>query len=182
MPTTDPDKVYVKKHKINDMLNALYKSLVAEKPDDPIDFAFRHFESKVLKMKEVTVPKIIEEAKPEPGAAVNPNILLAKLMEKQKQQSNEATDNLNVSAAAKSTASSRVLSQYSIMVFTIFLVNFHDLKLFCIWYMKNKVNRVFASQQVTNDSNEDILEAENFVISRQDNEEDDEQSRKKMWV
>lgn len=49
-------------------------------------------------------------------------------------------------------------------------------------YMKNKVNRVFASQQVTIDTNEDILEAENFVISRQDNEDDDEQSRKKMWV
>lgn len=126
MPTTDPDKVYVKKHKINDMLNELYKSLVAEKPDDPIDFAFKHFESKVPK-KEAIVPRIIVEAKPEPGAAVNPNILLAKLMEKQKQQSSdepqpdrEVTDNLNVSAAAKSTASSRVLSQYSIMVFIKF--------------------------------------------------------------
>lgn len=126
MPTTDPDKAYVKKQKINDMLNELYKSLVADKPDDPFDFALKYFESKVTK-KEMIVPKIInEEEKPVPGAAVNPNLLLAKLIEKQKQSNDkpqpdkEAIVNLNVSAAAKSTTSSRVLSQYSIMVFIKF--------------------------------------------------------------
>lgn len=115
MPTTDPDKLYVKKHKINDMLNELYKNLVADKPDDPIDFAFKHFEAKRPK-KEELAPKNIEAETPEPGAPVNPNLLLAKLMEKQQQPNKETTDNLNASAAAKSTASSRVLSQYSIMV------------------------------------------------------------------
>ena len=40
------DKVYLKKHKINEMLNDLYLALTKEKPDDPVDFAIMHFQAK----------------------------------------------------------------------------------------------------------------------------------------
>lgn len=46
MPS-DTDKAYVKKHKINDMLNELFNELTSNKPDDPVAFAFRFFESKI---------------------------------------------------------------------------------------------------------------------------------------
>lgn len=48
MPS-DVDKVYVKKHKINDMLNELYTELTSQKPDDPVLFAMKHFEKKLPK-------------------------------------------------------------------------------------------------------------------------------------
>jgi hypothetical protein len=46
MPT-DVDKAYVKKHKLNDLLNELYKAITDTKPDDPIEFAIKHLESKL---------------------------------------------------------------------------------------------------------------------------------------
>jgi hypothetical protein len=47
MPTDDPDKLYVKKHKINGLLNDLYTTLTQNKPDDPIEFCIKHFEAKL---------------------------------------------------------------------------------------------------------------------------------------
>ncbi len=47
MPTDDPDKLYVKKHKINGLLNDLYTTLTQNKPEDPIEFCVKHFESKL---------------------------------------------------------------------------------------------------------------------------------------
>lgn len=51
------EKAYVKKHKLNDMLNDLYISIVKQKPDDPLEFAIRHLESKLPpeKQKKVVV-------------------------------------------------------------------------------------------------------------------------------
>lgn len=48
MPS-DVDKTYVKKHRINDMLNELYTELTSQKPDNPVLFAFKHFEKKLPK-------------------------------------------------------------------------------------------------------------------------------------
>lgn len=46
MPS-DVDKAYIKKYKINDMLNELFSQIVESKPDNPTDFAKKHFESKL---------------------------------------------------------------------------------------------------------------------------------------
>jgi hypothetical protein len=40
------DKLYVKKHKVNDILNDLYLSITKSKPDDPIQFAYNYFGTK----------------------------------------------------------------------------------------------------------------------------------------
>lgn len=47
MPTDNVDKAYVKKHKINDMLNELFSELTTKKPENPVEFAIRHLESKL---------------------------------------------------------------------------------------------------------------------------------------
>jgi hypothetical protein len=41
------DKNYVKKYKINELLNDLYLTLTREKPDDPVSYAITHFEAKL---------------------------------------------------------------------------------------------------------------------------------------
>ena len=51
MTQTGIDKAYVKKHKLNEMLNELFKLLTENKPDNPLEFAFKHFESKLPKPK-----------------------------------------------------------------------------------------------------------------------------------
>lgn len=38
MEKTPADRAYIKKHKINDLLNDLYISLLKEKPDNPTEF------------------------------------------------------------------------------------------------------------------------------------------------
>lgn len=43
----DLDKLYVKKHKLNDLLNDLYLTLTKEKPENPIVFAIEHLKSKL---------------------------------------------------------------------------------------------------------------------------------------
>ena len=43
----DEEKAYVKKHKLNAMLNELYTAIVASKPEDPVEFSMRHFEAKM---------------------------------------------------------------------------------------------------------------------------------------
>jgi hypothetical protein len=51
------DKAYVKKHKINDLLNDLFISLTKDKPESPIEFCIKFFEDKLppekRKQKEV---------------------------------------------------------------------------------------------------------------------------------
>lgn len=47
MPTTDPDKIYVKKFKINDLLNDLYGELTKNKPDNPVEYAHKYFEAEL---------------------------------------------------------------------------------------------------------------------------------------
>ena len=49
MPSSsaDGDKAYVKKHKINDLLNELYLELTKQKPENPLEFAIQHLESKL---------------------------------------------------------------------------------------------------------------------------------------
>lgn len=47
MPSDNSDKAYIKKHKINDLLNDLFTSLASSKPEDPLDFCYKYFESKV---------------------------------------------------------------------------------------------------------------------------------------
>ena len=47
MPSENQEKNYVKKFKINDLLNDLYLSLTQNKPDDPIEYCIKHFESKL---------------------------------------------------------------------------------------------------------------------------------------
>ncbi len=92
MPTTsDPEKAYVKKYKINDILNELFLSLKEKKPDDPINFAYNHFKSKM------------------PPEAVNTNEpnLLTRLFNKQQ-------DVLNTSHTTKAS-SLRVLSTLQIV-------------------------------------------------------------------
>ena len=41
------DKAYVKKHKINDLLNDLFVSITKEKPENPIEFCHKFFEDKL---------------------------------------------------------------------------------------------------------------------------------------
>ena len=41
------DKAYIKKHKINDMLNELFTEFNSNKPENPIEFAIKHFEAKL---------------------------------------------------------------------------------------------------------------------------------------
>ena len=41
------DKVYVKKFKINDMLNDLFMALNENKPEHPVEFAIKHLENKL---------------------------------------------------------------------------------------------------------------------------------------
>jgi hypothetical protein len=43
----DADKVYLKKNKINDLLNDLYTAIAQNKPDNPLEFCIKHFESKL---------------------------------------------------------------------------------------------------------------------------------------
>lgn len=57
----DPDRVYAKKHKINDLLNELYVQLTKNKPDDPIKFAIKHLEDK-LPQKEKIEP--VQQSEP----------------------------------------------------------------------------------------------------------------------
>jgi hypothetical protein len=45
MPETE--KSYVKKYKINDMLNDLFTALSQNKPENPLEFAIKHLESKL---------------------------------------------------------------------------------------------------------------------------------------
>ena len=45
MPETD--KTYVKKYKINDMLNDLFTAISQNKPENPLEFAIKHLESKL---------------------------------------------------------------------------------------------------------------------------------------
>jgi hypothetical protein len=47
MPSDDPDKIYIKKFKINSLLNDLFTILTQNKPDDPIEYCLQHFESKL---------------------------------------------------------------------------------------------------------------------------------------
>jgi hypothetical protein len=43
----DLDKLYVKKHKLNDLLNDLYLAITKEKPENPVIFAIEHLKSKL---------------------------------------------------------------------------------------------------------------------------------------
>ncbi len=97
MPTpSDPDKAYIKKHKLNDLLNELFLSLKQNKPDDPINFAYNHFKSKL----------------PNPSPAANDPNLLTKLFSKQHDALNTSqTNKTNVSKAS----SLRALSTYQIV-------------------------------------------------------------------
>ena len=47
----NPEKVYIKNFKINDLLNDLFTSLTTSKPDDPIEFCLKHLESKLAPEK-----------------------------------------------------------------------------------------------------------------------------------
>jgi hypothetical protein len=49
MPTENEitEKAYVKKHKLNQTLNELFLALTQNKPENPIEFAKKHFESKL---------------------------------------------------------------------------------------------------------------------------------------
>lgn len=69
MPSTDPNKAYIKKHKINDILNELFKKYTEIKPDDPIEFGHKYFQDKLSPKVEVGEEKS--------------NDLMAKLMQKQ---------------------------------------------------------------------------------------------------
>lgn len=46
MPT-DVDKAYIKKNKINDLLNELFTALTQNKPDNPLEFSIKHLQSKL---------------------------------------------------------------------------------------------------------------------------------------
>lgn len=116
MPTTDPDKAYVKKHKLNDMLNELFISLKDTKPEDPIRFAYDHFKAK-LPHEEPAKPKELK---------VDTTNLLSKLFDKQKDLKEtglpSSVEALNTSVANRTNISkatrnsSRVLSNYQIIV------------------------------------------------------------------
>jgi hypothetical protein len=41
------DKLYIKKHKINDLLNELFISITKEKPENPLEFGMQFFEAKL---------------------------------------------------------------------------------------------------------------------------------------
>lgn len=51
------DKAYVKKHKINDLLNDLFTSLTKERPESPLEFCIKLLEDRLppekKKQKEV---------------------------------------------------------------------------------------------------------------------------------
>ena len=59
----DIDKAYVKKNKINDMLNELFLAIAQQKPANPLEFALKHFEA-----------KLPERSKEAPTAAHQPSI------------------------------------------------------------------------------------------------------------
>lgn len=72
MPT-DPDRVYAKKHKINDLLNELYLQLTKNKPENPIEFAIKHLEDK-LPPKE----KVEPVQRSEPGKDLLKSLMIQK--------------------------------------------------------------------------------------------------------
>ena len=43
----DVDKAYIKKNKINDLLNDLFSVLTQNKPENPIEFSIKHLQSKL---------------------------------------------------------------------------------------------------------------------------------------
>lgn len=150
MPTSDPNKAYVKKHKINELLNDLFKSLTEQKPDDPIDYSFKYFEAKQPK------PVIKEPTKEKQKTESN---LLTQLFDKRNQISDKTgeegvNNNLNVSHKTKASHnSSAMLSNYKIL---------------------SKVNRILAKNNVQ-ESNEDILDKENMIFQySKDNEDNNE--------
>ena len=58
MPS-DNDKVYAKKHKLNDLLNELYASLTQDKPDNPIQYAIKHLEAKLPPSEKKKEPSLL---------------------------------------------------------------------------------------------------------------------------
>ena len=68
MPTDEAsaaiDKAYIKKHKINQTLNELFLAITQDKPDNPIEFAFKHFETKLPAPHPLPPPPLAE---PEPA-------------------------------------------------------------------------------------------------------------------
>lgn len=58
MPS-DNDKVYAKKHKLNDLLNELYTTLTQEKPDNPIQYAIKHLEAKLPPSEKKKEPSLV---------------------------------------------------------------------------------------------------------------------------
>ena len=70
MPTENEstEKAYVKKHKLNQTLNELFLALTQNKPENPIEFAINHFQSKLPSPPSPPPPPLVDEIK-------TPNIL-----------------------------------------------------------------------------------------------------------
>lgn len=86
MPS-DVDKAYIKKYKINDMLNELFNQLTSEKPENPVEFAIKHLERKLP-------PKSADEgisARPTSSILVSRILPLGQQADMSQKQSAEAT-------------------------------------------------------------------------------------------
>ena len=109
MPTEE-EKAYVKKYKINTLLNELYTVLTQNKPDDPIQFTVNHFEAKLTpksrKLDDVKIsePKINE---------MNNSFQLGNL------SLNESQANVSMGRAAlnRSISGGMALSTMNVLVF-----------------------------------------------------------------
>ncbi|CAF0941386.1 unnamed protein product [Brachionus calyciflorus] len=147
MPS-DPEKTYAKKHKINDLLNELYLELTKNKPDEPIQYAIKHLESKLP-------PKIEKEPSQLSFKVTEPNEIgketLAKIFNKNLLGAG------NDSESASRLNGSNVLSPF---------ISFN---------IMNKINRIIVK---TNKdlSPEEILEKENINYQREENEEAPQQA------
>ena len=75
MPTDVADKSYIKKHKLNDLLNELYLALTQNKPDSPVEFAIKHFQAKL------PPPPPKPPQSPPPAPVIDATALLSKFFD-----------------------------------------------------------------------------------------------------
>lgn len=113
MPSSDPNKAYIKKHKINDILNDLFKQFTEFKPENPIEFACRYFQDKLPPKVEVTEEESTDKSPPKIEVTEGrSNDLMAQLMAKQGMASLGNSDDKKTEAQKSSFA----LSNFQIMV------------------------------------------------------------------
>jgi hypothetical protein len=119
MPTDNPEKAYVKKHKINDLLNDLYLSLTKNKPDDPLEYCYSYFEGKLP--PQLLLRRKSSAANASDFVTESPNLvagrdLLGKLMMNASSNINDNSNLLNVPGSQLNISTIPILSTINIIV------------------------------------------------------------------